>query len=123
MSHEALMRDYYRTYNSEDPAALRAFYHEDVVLVSAHGEMHGADAILDSYRFLTGQFLDRMTPTHIAVDGDTAVVAITDRFTARVDVADFMGVALKKGESLELSLRGTYTIDGGKFRRIVIEPV
>lgn len=123
MSHEALMRDYYRTYNSEDPAALRAFYHEDVVLVSAQGEMHGPDAILDSYRFLTGQFLDRMTPTHIAVDGDTAVVAITDRFTARVDVADFMGVALKKGESLELSLRGTYTIDGGKFRRIVIEPV
>ncbi|MBP9035717.1 MAG: nuclear transport factor 2 family protein [Pseudomonadales bacterium] len=123
MSHEALMRDYYRTYNSEDPAALRAFYHEDVVLVSAQGEMHGPDAILDSYRFLTGQFLDRMTPTHIAVDGDTAVVAITDRFTARVDVADFMGVALKKGESLDLSLRGTYTIDGGKFRRIVIEPV
>lgn len=121
MSHEALMRDYYRTYNSEDPAALRAFYHEDVVLVSAQGEMHGPDAILDSYRFLTGQFLDRMTPTHIAVDGDTAVVAITDRFTARVDVADFMGVALKKGESLDLSLRGTYTIDGGKFRRIVIE--
>jgi ketosteroid isomerase-like protein len=123
MSHEALMRDYYRTYNSEDPAALRAFYHEDVVLVSAQGEMHGPDAILDSYRFLTGQFLDRMTPTHIAVDGDTAVVAITDRFAARVDVADFMGVALKKGESLDLSLRGTYTIDGGKFRRIVIEPV
>ncbi len=123
MSHEALMRDYYRTYNSEDPAALRAFYHEDVVLVSAQGEMHGPYAILDSYRFLTGQFLDRMTPTHIAVDGDTAVVAITDRFTARVDVADFMGVALKKGESLDLSLRGTYTIDGGKFRRIVIEPV
>ena len=59
MSHEALMRDYYRTYNSEDPAALRAFYHEDVVLVSAQGEMHGPDAILDSYRFLTGQFLDR----------------------------------------------------------------
>ena len=123
MSHEALMRDYYRTYNSEDPAALRAFYHEDVVLVSAQGEMPGPDAILDSYRFLTGQFLDRMTPTHIAVDGDTAVVAITDRFAARVDVADFMGVALKKGESLDLSLRGTYTIDGGKFRRIVIEPV
>ena len=24
-------------------------------------------------------------------------------------------------ESFELSLRGTYTIDGGKFRRIVIE--
>jgi ketosteroid isomerase-like protein len=121
MDHEALMRDYYRTYNSEDPAALRAFYADDVVLLSAQGELRGPDAILGTYAFLTRQFRDQMTPTNIAVDGDTAVVAITDRFTARVDVPDFMGVALKQGESLELSLRGTYTIDGGKFRRIVIE--
>ena len=121
MNHEQLMRDYYRTYNSEDPAALRAFYADDVVLVSAQGELRGPDAILGTYAFLTGQFFDRMTPTDIAVDGDTAVVAITDCFTAKVDVADFMGVALKKGESLELALRGTYTIADGRFRRIVIE--
>lgn len=123
MSHEKLMRDYYRTYNSEDPAALRAFYADDVVLVSAQGELRGPDAILGTYTFLTGQFFDRMTPTDIVVDGDTAVVAITDRFTAKVDVADFMGVALKKGESFELALRGTYTIADGRFRRIVIEAV
>lgn len=123
MNHEQLMRDYYRTYNSEDPAALRAFYADDVVLVSAQGELRGPDAILGTYTFLTGQFFDRMTPTDIVVDGDTAVVAITDRFTAKVDVADFMGVALKKGESFELALRGTYTIADGRFRRIVIEAV
>ena len=123
MNHEQLMRDYYLTYNSEDPAALRAFYADDVVLLSAQGELHGPDAILGTYGYLTSQFRDQMTPTDIAVAGDTAVVAITDRFTAKVDVADFMGVALKQGESFELSLRGTYTIDGGKFRRIVIEAV
>ena len=123
MNHEQLMRDYYHTYNSEDPAALRAFYADDVVLLSAQGELRGPDAILGTYTFLTGQFFDRMTPTDIAVDGDTAVVAVTDRFTAKVDVPDFMGVALKQGESFELALRGTYTIDGGKFRRIVIEAV
>lgn len=121
MDHEQLMHDYYRTYNSEDPAALRNFYAPDVVLVSAEGEMRGPDAILGMYGYLIGQFRDRMTPTAIRSDGDTAVVDITDRFTARVDVADFMGVALKKGESLELRLRGTYTIADGKFRRIVIE--
>lgn len=121
MNHEQLMRDYYHTYNSEDPAALRAFYAEDVVLLSAQGELRGPEAILGTYDYLTSQFLDQMTPTDIAVDGDTAVVAITDRFTAKVDVPDFMGVALKQGESLELSLRGTYTIADGKFRRILIE--
>jgi hypothetical protein len=123
MSHEQLMRDYYRTYNSEDPAALRGFYHDDVVLDSTQGELRGPEAILATYQYITGQFRDHMTPTRIAVDGDTAVVDITDRFTAKLDVPDFMGLAFKQGESLELALRGTYTIANGKFRRIVIEPV
>jgi len=121
MSHEQRMRDYYTTYNSENPVALRAFYTNDVVLVSAQGETRGPDAIIGVYQFLTAQFLDQMTPTAISVSGDTAVVDITDRFTAKVDVPDFMGVALKKGESFELKLRGTYTIVNGKFQHIVID--
>jgi hypothetical protein len=121
MNHEQRMRDYYTTYNSENPVALRAFYADDVVLVSSQGETRGPDAIIGVYQFLTSQFLDQMTPTAISVSGNTAVVDITDRFTAKVDVPDFMGVALKKGESFELNLRGTYTIVDGKFRHIVIE--
>jgi len=121
MSHEQRMRDYYTTYNSENPTALRAFYADDVVLVSAQGETRGPDAIIGVYQYLTGQFLDQMTPTAISVSCDTATVDITDRFTAKVDVADFMGVALKKGESFELKLRGTYTIVNGTFQHIVIE--
>lgn len=121
LGHEQRMRDYYSTYNSENPTALRAFYADDVVLVSSQGETHGPDAILGVYQYLIGQFHDQMTPTAIKVSDDTAIVDITDRFTAKVDVADFMGVALKKGESFELQLRGTYTLFGGKFRHIVIE--
>ena len=86
------------------------------------GRLNGKPAaIIGVYQYLTSQFLDQMTPTAISISGDTAVVDITDRFTAKLDVADFMGVALKKGESFELKLRGTYTIAGGKFRHIVIE--
>lgn len=121
MNHEQRMRDYYKTYNSENPTALRAFYADDVVLVSSQGETNGPDAIIGVYQFLTSQFLDQMTPTAIHISGDTAVVEISDRFTAKVDVPDFMGVALKNGESFELKLRGTYTIVDGKFRHIVIE--
>ena len=106
MDHSELMRSYYRTYNSEDPAALRAFYADDVVLVSAEGEMRGPDAIVAMYRYLIGQFSDQMTPTAIRSAGDTAVVEITDRFTAKVDVADFMGASLKQGQSLEPRPRG-----------------
>ena len=121
MADQALMESYYATYNSEDADALRRFYADDVVLVSAQGELRGVDAIIETYRFLTGQFHDRMTPQSIELDGDTAVVRILDVFTAKTDVPDFMGVALKKGESFELNLRGTYRIVGGRFKHILIE--
>lgn len=121
MSHEQLMRRYYDTYNREDAAALRQFYADDVVLASAQGELRGPEAILATYRYLTGQFEDRMVPTAIRSDGDTAVVDITDTFTAKHDVADFMGASLKQGEQMVMQLRGTYRIRDGRFVHITIE--
>lgn len=121
MLDKPFIEAYYSTYNSENAAALREFYADDVVLVSAQGELRGADAILDTYRFLTAQFYDHMTPTRIDIDGNRAVVEIADVFTAKADVADFMGTALRKGEKLELLLRGTYTVENGRFVRIVID--
>lgn len=117
------MESYYTTYNSENAEALRAFYADDVVLVSAQGELRGADAIIDTYRYITRQFHDQMTPLEITVDGDRAVVTISDKFTAKCDVDDFMGYALKQGESFELRLRGTYTAAGAKFTNIIIEMI
>jgi hypothetical protein len=121
MLDKAFMEAYYSTYNSEDPDALRAFYADDVVLISAQGELRGADAILETYALLTAQFYDHMTPTRIDIDGNRAVVEIADVFTAKRDIADFMGMALSEGEKLELLLRGTYTVEQGRFVRIEIE--
>lgn len=121
--NEAHMRSYYTTYNSENADALRAFYADDVVLVSAQGEVKGVEAMIDTYRYLTGQFYDRMTPLAIEVNGDKAVVTISDKFVAKHDVADFLGQSLKQGESFELKLRGTYTAVNSKFTRIVIETI
>lgn len=121
MLDKAFVEAYYSAYNSEDPVALRRFYADDVVLVSAQGELRGADAILETYAFLTGQFTDHMTPTRIDIDGNRAVIEIADVFTAKHDVADFMGVALRAGEKLELLLRGTYTVENDRFVRIEIE--
>lgn len=121
MNHEALMRSYYATYNSENPAALRAFYADDVVLLSSQGEMRGPDAILATYQYLISMFEDRMVPTVIRTEGDTAVVDITDTFTAKQDVADFMGASLQKGEQMVMQLRGTYRIRDNRFIHITIE--
>ncbi len=121
-----LMQAYYKTYNSEDSAALRKFYHEDVVLTSAQGEQNGADAIIGTYQYLIDLFHDQMTPTSIDIISDdgtgkiTAQVKITDCFTAKKPVDDFMGQSLAIGESFELKLQGTYEIEGGRFKRIAI---
>lgn len=121
MLDKAFIEAYYSAYNSEDPVALRRFYADDVVLVSAQGELRGADAILETYAFLTGQFFDHMTPTRIDIEDNRAVVEIADVFTAKRDVADFMGMALQEGEKFELLLRGTYTVKDDQFVRIEIE--
>lgn len=118
---EDLMRRYYQTYNSEDPEALAPFYHPEAELHSAQGVMRGREAILATYRHLVGAFRDRMEPTRIEIKGDTATVDITDRLTAREAVADFMGASLAAGETLTLELRGTYRIENGQFRYILVE--
>ena len=116
--NEGFMRGYYEAYNSEDESRLGAFLADDVLLVSAQGEQRGKDAYLATYRAIVADFSDRMTPESIAVDGDTAAVRITDRFTAKHDVADFLGRGFKKGDGFTLKLEGTYRAQGGKIAAI-----
>jgi ketosteroid isomerase-like protein len=119
--NEAFMRGYYDAYNSEDPVRLGAFLADDVVLVSAQGESHGKAAYLKTYAGIIADFRDQMTPTEIAVSGDSATVKITDRFTARHDVADFLGQSFKAGGGFTLKLEGKYRAIGGKIARIEVQ--
>jgi hypothetical protein len=119
--NEKFMKSYYKVYNSEDPASLQAYYHQDVELTSAEGVIKGADALLATYQELIANFYDKMTPCYIAFEDGSAVVDILDRFTAKRDVADFMGVAMAAGESFSLHLRGTYEFQDDKIRKVLIE--
>ena len=121
MDLDSFLRRYYATYNSEDPDALSDFYDPDVRLYSAQEPMIGRDAVLDTYRHLIALFRDQMEPTHIEVNNDTAEVTLIDRFTAREDVDDFMGMQIGKGKTLEMNLRGRYTVHDGKIVEIRIE--
>jgi ketosteroid isomerase-like protein len=118
--NEAFMRGYYEAYNSEDPERLSAFLADDVVLVSAQGEQHGKATYLATYAGILSDFTDQMTPTEIAVSGDAATVKITDRFTARHDVADFLGQSFKAGAGFTLKLEGRYRVVEGKIARIEV---
>ena len=118
---KAFIERYYRTYTSEDAEALRAFYADDVVMVSAAGETRGPEAILETYRYLISVFHDQMTPDKIEISGDIAVVDITDSFEANTEVEDFLGQQFKAGDSMTLKLRGTYLVVDKQFQHISIE--
>lgn len=111
---------YYEAYNSEDPARLTPFYAGDVRLLSAQGEIRGRDAVLDTYRGIIGQFVDRMCPRNIVVDGDQAAVEIIDRFEARTDVDDFLGRRFTRGDSFELKLCGIYRVEDEQITGITL---
>ncbi len=119
--NEEFFRGYYEAYNSEQEARLREFLAEDLLLVSAEGEERGIDAYLKTYRYITDNFHDRMTPEEIRIDGDTATVDIIDHFTAKKDVPDFLGRVFEKGQDFTLSLRGTYLVRDGKIVKIEIQ--
>ncbi len=118
---KALMESYYQTYNSENPDKLREFYCDDVVLTSGQGAQEGAQAIIDMYSSIISQFSDQMTPENIEISGNTAIVDILDRFEAKTDVEDFLGMSMAKGDKFELKIRGTYEIEDGRFKNITIE--
>ena len=118
--NEAYMRAYYKTYNSEDPAALAAYYHEDIEVISATGVLQGINAAVGVYRDITSNFYDKMTPNYIAIRDGAATVDIFDRFTAKHDVEEFMGQSFTAGDSFSLHLTATYEFLDGKIRRIEI---
>ena len=122
MDHTALMRSYYAAYNSEDESKLSPLLAEDVVLVSAAGEQRGREAYLATYRWMIGNFIDRMTPERVVATPDGAVVDIDDHLTARADIADFLDRPVRAGETMTMTLSGRHTIQNERITRLEITP-
>jgi hypothetical protein len=118
-----MMRCYYAAYNAGLPEKLGELLDVDVVLTSALGTSRGRDAYLSTYRYMIDLFVDQMEPVEIVIDDALATVRIVDRLTARSDIPDFMGQALKKDQTITLNLVGRYSFKGGKISRIEIAQV
>ena len=121
MAGEDFFRGYYEAYNTADPAILGALLQDDVVLVSALGEQKGKQAYLDTYKFMTSNFIDTMRPEKITLTPDGAVVDVHDTLVARQPV-DFLGRSFQPGDEMILLVRGRYTMRGDKIARIEIWP-
>lgn len=120
MDLKEFMRRYYETYNSADPQALAGFYHPEVRLLSANGELVGRDALLQTYQFIIERFQDQITPRSLLAEGDRVVVEIHDELVARVVVPDFLGQDFRAGASLVLSLCGIYQVVDGQIRTVTL---
>lgn len=117
---KTFMERYYQTYNRADPQALAAFYHPEVRLLSAQGEMLGRESVLSTYSYIIERFEDRMTPLSMTAEGDRVAVEIRDEFTARAEVPDFLGRSFAAGERFTLNLCGIYQLDGEQIGSVVL---
>jgi hypothetical protein len=117
------MRRYYQTYNTEDPAALAAFYHDDVILTNGDIRLGGRSELLATYANMIEQFHDKMTPLYIEESAESVTVDIMDRLTAKRDIDNFLGDSMSIGEHRNLKLRGTYRFTDGKISSISLEQV
>ena len=117
-----LLRRYYAAYNRGDEAGLRACLAEDVAIVPAEGMAQevGIAAYLAAYRRSRALFEDVMEPQAMTGDAGEVRVTLINRLTARENVADFFGMALRKGETLSLLLDARYRLAGGRIVAIRI---
>lgn len=122
MADEAFFRSYYEAYNSGEPARLSALLHDDVILISAQGEVKGKSAYLEMYRTMTTLFDDKMRPEKILVSSEGAKIDIHDRLRARQIIPDFLGRSFAPGDEMVLLLTGRYQLRDGLVHRIQIGP-
>ena len=117
-----LLRRYYTAYNRGDEAGLRACLAEDVAIVPAEGMAQevGIAAYLAAYRRSRALFEDVLEPQAMTGDAGDVRVTLVNRLTARESVADFFGMALRKGETLSLPLDARYRLAGGRIVAIRI---
>jgi ketosteroid isomerase-like protein len=94
------MEAYYRAFNRGNHAALVDFYTEDIVFEYQTMRIDGRKALLDHFAGLQQGFTEKMRPLSILVDGNRIAAEVEDTFTAKVDLPDFLGQPLERGESV-----------------------
>ena len=117
-----LLNGYYAAYNRGDEGVMRALLAPTVTIVPADGaeEKAGVEPYLAAWRRSRALFEDTMEPQAMAQHGDLVTVDLRNRLTARQDVADFFGMAVRRGETLDLRLVARYTIRHGRIAAIRI---
>ena len=117
MKREKIM-EYYETYAAEDLDAVSPFYSDDVVFEFQGETYDGKEAVFAWFRELQQTFHEVINPLNIVVDGDNVAIEIESEFEARVDLPDFHGNALTKGDKIKIRFAVFYDTRDDQFCRI-----
>lgn len=117
MKREKIM-EYYETYAAEDLDAVSPFYSDDVVFEFQGEKYDGKEAVFAWFRELQQTFHEVINPLNIVIDGDNVAIEIESEFEARVDLPDFHGNALTKGDKIKIRFAVFYDTRDDQFCRI-----
>ena len=109
---------YYETYAKEDLNAVSPFYSNDVVFEFQGQTYNGKEAVFAWFRELQQTFHEVISPLNIVIDGDKVAIEIESEFEARVDLPDFHGKALKKGDRTKIRFAVFYDTRNEQFCHI-----
>ena len=121
MDNRRLIEAYYKDFNASNSGkVLSAYYSDDVIFEFQDAKVNGLSAVIGYLDQAWQAVRETLTPLNIIVDGDRAAVEVDDKMEARVDLPEFLGRALKAGESIRAKFSIFYDIRDGKICHIRI---
>jgi len=112
------INEYYKTYAKEDLNAVSPFYSDDVVFEFQGQTYNGKEVVFAWFKELQQTFHEVINPLEIVIDGDKVAIEIESEFEARVDLPDFHGKALTKGDKTKIRFAVFYDTRDDQFCHI-----
>lgn len=105
---------------ADEPAFVRKFYTEDLVVEGPQGTIRGQEEWLRTLTFVHDRVKETLQPVTVMQDGDTILAEIRGVFTATADRSDFPYGPLKKGEAVTVKMLAKYEVRGNQIAHITL---
>lgn len=112
------MEEYYEIFNTGNLETIATLYTDDVVLEFRDVTLNGKNAVIGHFKEFFHTAREDITPLQIFVNDPNIAVEISDKLTAKIDLADLMGKSVKAGESITINFGAFYKVRGERICHI-----
>jgi hypothetical protein len=120
MSDRAFFLRYYSALSSGDYAVLESCYDPDLTLINGSEQIRGREALIARIAEARKILDNEVIADTVINDGDRTAVVYIDRFQAKVDIPEFMGRRLLRGDRFELQMCGVYRFENGRIKDVTM---